>query len=105
MYDSHDHFAANQSVDGAWRQRASRRNRARSGRRGVLVVEALEVRRLLANATVSIVSSITAPVYSDQIHFTAVVSGANPGGPTPMGAVQFYLDGSPVGPAFPLSGG
>src|SRR4051794_32374667 len=105
MYWSHRHRVQNQSVDDARRRRASLQDRERVSRRTGLVAEVLEVRQLLAMSTVTVVPSISSPVYGDSLHFTAAVSGSAPGGPTPTGAVQFSLDGSPVGPAFPLSGG
>jgi hypothetical protein len=85
----------------AWRLRDC----VRGSRRRGLVVEVLETRRLLATSTVKIVPSSNSPTYGDSLTFTATVAGSDPGGPTPTGTVQFLLDGTPVGPAFPLSNG
>src|SRR5262245_60512330 len=105
MYSADEHYTRCQDIDAARRPPASMRDRVRRSRRRVLVVEVMEVRRLLATATVALVPSSASPTYGDRLHFTAIVSSSNPGSPTPTGAVQFVLDGTPVGPAFPLSGG
>src|SRR5258705_321604 len=91
MYGSHRHRWQYQSVDDARRRRASMRDRARVSRRTGLVAEVLEVRRLLATATVTVVPSSSSPIYGDSLHFTAAVSGSNPGGSTPAGAGPFLL--------------
>ena len=56
-------------------------------------------------AAVAIVPSLASPTYGQALTFTATVSPASPGGPTPGGAVQFQVDGVNLGLAVTLVNG
>ena len=62
---------------------------------------------VLADPTFTTVSSSANPSVTGQaVTFTAVVSAMSPpGSGTPLGSVQFYVNGSPFGSPVPLSGG
>jgi hypothetical protein len=55
--------------------------------------------------TIAIASSSPSSVYGQSLTFTAVVSAATAGGPTPTGSIQFEADGNPFGPAVGLVNG
>jgi len=56
-------------------------------------------------ASVGIVPSVPFPTYGQALTFTATVSPASSGGPTPKGTVQFRVDGVNLGPAVTLVSG
>jgi RHS repeat-associated protein len=58
----------------------------------------------VAETMTSVVSSAPATTYGQALTFTATVSEAVPGTPTPTGTVQFVIDGSNFGPPVALSG-
>jgi len=53
-------------------------------------------------ASVALVPSVASPTYGQALTFTATVSPASAGGPTPGGTVQFRVDGMNLGPAVTL---
>jgi len=53
-------------------------------------------------ASVALVPSVASPTYGQALTFTATVSPASSGGPTPGGTVQFRVDGVNLGPAVNL---
>ncbi len=53
-------------------------------------------------ASVTIVPSVASPTYGQALTFTATVSPASSGGPTPGGTVQFQVDGVNLGQAVTL---
>jgi hypothetical protein len=54
----------------------------------------------LATPSMSVSPSLRAPIYGQSLDLTAVVT--NPSGPTPVGAVQFSVDGIALGNPVPL---
>jgi hypothetical protein len=60
---------------------------------------------VLRVASVGIVPSVPFPTYGQALTFTATVSPASSGGPTPGGTVQFQVDGVNLGPAVTLVNG
>lgn len=57
------------------------------------------------DTTTSVVSSDNAAVYGQPFHLTATVAANLPSVVTPVGSVQFYFDGQPLGSPVTLSGG
>jgi hypothetical protein len=55
--------------------------------------------------SVSVTSSANPAVFGQTVTFTATVMGNIPGGATPTGTVQFFVDGAPFGDPVSLSGG
>jgi hypothetical protein len=57
-----------------------------------------------ATTTVSVTPSSNSPIYGDSLTFTTVVTPTTPGSPTPIGTVQFAIDGVNLGSAVALDG-
>lgn len=57
-----------------------------------------------ADTTTALSSSVNPTKYGQSVTFTAEVDVVAPGAGTPVGGVQFNIDGNPFGTAVPLSG-
>ncbi len=57
------------------------------------------------SSTTTVVSSAATSVYGQPFHLTATVVENSPSVVTPVGQVQFYFDGAPLGAAVSLTGG
>ncbi|HEU5001333.1 MAG TPA: Ig-like domain repeat protein [Actinomycetota bacterium] len=58
-----------------------------------------------ADTTTGVTSSDNPSVFGAEVHFTATVAAVAPGGGTPVGSVQFVVDGSNLGAPVDLGGG
>jgi hypothetical protein len=59
---------------------------------------------VMASTTLSVASNHAASIYGQPVHFTATVAVTSPGGGTPTGNVQFYIDSAAWGSPVALSG-